>query len=222
MTVSEGAPRFDAPRFPVAASLTDPQRGAAEAAARRRDAGYAHGYAVGIERAETEVAEAIADHRRSAQRLGELSDALAQATADLTLSDRLAIADIENDVVLLAAALAAELVGRELRSIDDAVLDALARVAGLTPDRGAPVVRVHPDDAGTAQEAVDADLVHLSADVVVLADPAVERGGCVVEVGACRIDGQVGPALDRMREALFAGERGHLLATSADPAQSEP
>lgn len=222
MTVAEDAARFDAPRFPVAASLTDPQRGAAEAAARRRDAGYAHGYEAGLRSAEAEVAAAIDDHRRSAQRLGELSDALAQATADLALRDRLAIADLEDDVVLLATALAAELIGRELRSVDGAVIDALARVAGLTPDRGAPVVRVHPDDASTAQEAVDADLVHLSADVVVLADPSVERGGCVVEVGACRIDGQVGPALDRMREALFAGARDDLLAPSADPTQSDP
>lgn len=221
MTVSGGATQFDAPRFSVAAALADPQRGAAEAAARRRDAGYAHGYQAGLERAQADVDRAIADHRRSAQRLGELSDALAAAVSDLALRDRVAMTDIEEDVVALAVALATEIVGRELRSIDDAVVVAMARVAGLVPDRGRPVVRVHPDDAATAQEAVDADLVHLSAEVDVIADPHVEHGGCVVEVGACRIDGQLGPAIDRMR-AAFGGDDDDLLARAGEPEQSVP
>ena len=37
----------------------------------------------------------------------------------------------------------------------------------------------------------------------IVADPSVERGGCIVEVGASQIDAQLAPALERMREALF-------------------
>jgi flagellar assembly protein FliH len=38
--------------------------------------------------------------------------------------------------------------------------------------------------------------------VTLIGDPLVERAGAVVQVGACRIDGQLGPALERVRHAL--------------------
>ena len=193
---------FDAPQFPVAAALVDPERGAAEAAARRRDQAYVEGYEAGMSRAEAEVEQAIADHRHSATRFAELCGALERATDDLAVRDRLAIADIEHDVVTLAVTLAEELVGRELSTIDEPVIDALARAVELVPDRGTPTVRVHPDDAETAREAVDADVVRWSAAVTVAPDPRVERGGCVVDVGPCRIDAQLTPALDRLKAAL--------------------
>ncbi len=193
---------FDAPQFPVAAALVDPERGAAEAAARRRDEASVEGYEEGLRRAEAEVEQAIADHRRSASRFAELCGALERATADLAVRDRMAIADVERDLLALAVGLAEELVGRELSTIDEPVLDALERAVELVPDRGTPIVRVHPDDAETAREAVDADLVRWSDAVTVAPDPRVERGGCVVDVGPCRIDAQLGPALERMKAAL--------------------
>ncbi len=193
---------FDAPRFPVAAALLDPRRGAAEAAARRRDAGFMEGYEAGLRQAEAEVAGAIADHRRSASRLIELTNALELAVAELANRDEVALADIEADVVALAVELASELVGRELAVVDRALIDALERVIGLVPERGQPTVFVHPADESTAREAIAADVVRWPETVIVRADPGIERGGCVVEVDACRIDGQIGPALDRLRRAI--------------------
>jgi flagellar biosynthesis/type III secretory pathway protein FliH len=38
--------------------------------------------------------------------------------------------------------------------------------------------------------------------VTIVGDPAIERGGAVVQVGSCRIDGRVEPALARVRDAL--------------------
>jgi len=40
------------------------------------------------------------------------------------------------------------------------------------------------------------------ASVHVIADPSVEAGGCVVEAGPCRIDAQIGPAIERARALL--------------------
>ena len=42
--------------------------------------------------------------------------------------------------------------------------------------------------------------------MTVIADPAVEPGGCILEVGDSRIDAQLGSALDRVRAALL-GDR---------------
>jgi flagellar assembly protein FliH len=60
------------------------------------------------------------------------------------------------------------------------------------------VARLHPSDAAVLAEA--------EAGVTIIADPAVEPGGCILEVGESRIDAQLGPALDRVRAALL-GDR---------------
>lgn len=210
---------FHAPRFPVEAALLDPRRGAVVAAARQRETGYADGYADGMRQAEHDVAEAIADHRRNAGRLAELTAALGDAAQQLANRDEVALADIEADVIALAIELAGELVGRELAVVDRGLIDSLERVIGLVPDRGRPTVRVHPLDEETAREAIAADVARWPESVVILADPAVERGGCVVEVDACRIDGQIGPALARLRATLLGDD---LLASSPGSEQSSP
>ena len=38
--------------------------------------------------------------------------------------------------------------------------------------------------------------------VEIVADHGIERGGCVLEVGACSVDAQITPALARVREVL--------------------
>jgi flagellar assembly protein FliH len=43
--------------------------------------------------------------------------------------------------------------------------------------------------------------------LTVIPDPAVEAGGCILEVGDSRIDAQLGSALDRVRAALLGTER---------------
>lgn len=201
MTIDR-AVSYDAPVFSVAQALRDPRREAEELAARRRDAGFEEGYQRGWDAGSEEVAAAIADHRRSADRLAACASAMERALGELHGRDERVIAEIEPDIVQLAVALATELVGRELASVDAPVVDALARAVQLVPDRGAPTVRVHPDDAETAREAVDADIVRWRRDVELVADPTIERGGCVVDVGPCRIDAQLGTALERLRHAF--------------------
>lgn len=193
---------FDAPAFSVERALRDPRKEAAELAERRRDAGFDEGYTTGWAAAEAEVAAAIDDHRRNAQRLASGAAAFERAAEQLRNRDEVSLAQIERDMIALAVALAEEIVGRELASLDAPVREALERVAGLLPDRGVPVVRVHPDDEATAREAVEADIVRWTREVDLIADPGVEPGGCIVDVGPCRIDGQVGTALARLREAL--------------------
>ena len=68
------------------------------------------------------------------------------------------------------------------------------RALALAP-AGDAVVRLHPDDIATAGG-------DFARDLTILADPTVEPGGCIVEIGACTIDAQISTALDRVREAL--------------------
>ena len=199
------AVRFEAPALPPLAAFRDRAEEAGERAQQRREAGYADGYAAGYEMGLAQAArdgeaEAL-EHRRAATRLGQAADALQRAAADLAARDAAALAAIESDVLQLAFGLAEAIVGHELRATDTPVLDALARAARLLPDRGDSVVRVHPDDLAVAAAAVSAEPAGWPGDVQVVGDRNVEPGGCVVDVGECRIDAQVGAAIERLRAA---------------------
>jgi flagellar assembly protein FliH len=187
---------FVAPSLDTAARAD--QREAAKARYdEAREAGREQGYADGLARAQAEVAEAARDHRRARERFAFAAAALESAAGDLYAQDAVALESIEHDIVSLALELATEIVGHELRSVDEPVRDALRRAIGLVPDRGEIVCRVHPDDADVARS--------LGHDrVAIVADDTIEAGGCVVEAGECRIDTQVGPAIERMRAALGA------------------
>lgn len=225
-----GARPFEAPAFPALIGRREHERESAERSARLRDQGYLDGHAAGWAAAQNDITAALTDHRRSAERLDSVADALAAAVAELERRDGVALAAIQADVVALAARVATEIVGRELRTIDQPVLEALDRAAALRPERGEVVIRVHADDLATANEAVAADLLHWPDGARVVADPAIEPGGCVAEVGSCRIDAQIGPALQRMRLALDpVGPAAHPAAPAtaisescATSVQSEP
>ena len=199
---SAGAQRFEAPALPALIGRREHERESAERSARLRDQGYLDGHAAGWAAAQNDIDAALTDHRRSAERLGSVANALGAAVAELDRRDVVALANIHADVVALAARLATEIVGRELRAVDEPVLEALGRVAALRPDRGEVVIRVNSVDLATAEEAVAADLLHWPVGARVVADPAIEPGGCVADVGSCRIDAQLGPAIERMRLAL--------------------
>src|SRR6476646_4364035 len=98
-----------------------------------------------------------------------------------------------------STAVAEALVGHHLEVADCPAREAVERALSLAPAGGVAVVRLHPDD-------VDAVAARgpLAPDrsLTLVPDPQVERGGCVVDAGERRIDGQIGPALERVRAVL--------------------
>jgi len=190
---------FVVPAFAEGDVVRNIRRDEAALAARLRNDGFREGYSRGLERAQDEVDASISDHRANAERLARLVDALEHAVADLRARDAAVLADTDQQVLGLAVELAEGLIGRELEMIERAVVDSMARALAVKPDRGTPVIRVHPTDQATAREAADAGLVQWGSDVTVLADDRIEPGGCIVDVDACRIDAQIGPALARLR-----------------------
>jgi flagellar assembly protein FliH len=65
------------------------------------------------------------------------------------------------------------------------------------------VARLHPADAAVLG---DQPLAGSPGALTIIPDPAIEPGGCLLEVGDSRIDAQLGSALDRVRSALL-GDR---------------
>jgi flagellar assembly protein FliH len=196
---------YDAPALPPLAALRDRADEAAECRALMREDGFAAGYQAGLDAAAHHIASELADHRSAAERLQAAAMAFEAAARDLSRQDAVALADVEREAIELAVALAEELVGYELTSVDEPVRDALTRAAALLPDRGTPVIRVHPADEATTVDATASSVLTWGGEVSIVADPSVERGGCVVDVGPCRIDAQLASAIGRMRATLTPG-----------------
>ncbi|HEV8625104.1 MAG TPA: FliH/SctL family protein [Acidimicrobiia bacterium] len=123
---------------------------------------------------------------------------LVEAADDLRRRQALELKGLEDTLARTAFDLAAAVVGRELQLSSSPGADALARALALVPAGCVATARLHPNDV--------AALGAVSEAVAVIADPAIEPGGCILEVGDSRIDAQLGSALDRVRAAL-SGDR---------------
>ncbi len=180
--------------IPMSAAPVDPATARAEEQ-RGYDDGYSAGQAEGLAAGR---AAATSESAMAADRLQVLGRRLAEAADDLRQRQALELTGLEDALARAAFDLATAIVGRELQLAASPGADALARALALVPAGCAAIVRLHPEDAGPLGE--------VPGSVTVIADPAIERGGCILEVGDSRIDAQLGPALDRVRATLL-GDR---------------
>ena len=160
--------------------------------------GYEDGFAAGRQEA---LAQGEVATQADRQRLEQALAALDAATGALRMQQDVIVADVEEQIVTLALSVAEAVLGRELVIAAAPARDALSRALALAPHGVTAIARLNPADAGTI-----GDVAGLAADrtVTIVSDESVEAGGCVLDVGPCRIDAQVAPALARVREALGA------------------
>ena len=208
-----GTAAADLPAAPLEGLLDPLQRSGLDelAAAERRDAraeGYAVGWAQGRraaeEAAQREAAAAAAERAEvAALSQSSLLSALRALTAAADALESRAVVpatELSAAVVAHSFELAQVLLGRELTLATDPGIDAIRRALVLVPENRPVTVRLHPDDASVTRVGLAA--AELGRDVLIVADPAVERGGAVVDCDATRVDAQLGPALERVREVL--------------------
>ena len=157
-----------------------------------RREGYDEGYRAAVE--ETAAAEAAG---RAAQ-LRRVADAIVDATAQIRETRHEAVTVAAGEAAQLAYEIAEAFLQREL-TVGRPVIDAVVRALALVPDEEDLTVRVNPSDPVTPEE-ISGLLTDTTVKVV--ADPRVEAGGCVVQAGPCRIDAQLGTALERVRRVL--------------------
>lgn len=201
--------RDDAPAVSVAAfavALPGAAHRAGHTVAERIEAATAEAYRRGVDDGRAQAAAELAASAESERRrqLGALAAAVGRAVDAVAAHRRSAVAVAEVEVAHLAVELAEAVLGRELALGQAPVVDALRRAVALVPDGADLIVRLHPDDVtvvGDLPSAV-AEAAGVVGQVQVVADPAVEPGGCVVDAGPCRIDAQIGSALARARQVL--------------------
>jgi len=213
-TVLRGEGAASVPSAPIGGDLRGARRASsldtpaaraalAEAVEAARSEGYAVGYAQGRRRAAAE-AETLARAEQAARQ--EQAEALDRALRGLTaaataFATRTAPAweEISSTVAGSAYALVETVLGRELDLARNPGLDAVVRVLAATPGDDPVTARLNPaDHAGLSALPVP----DLGRTVRMVADPAVEPGGCLAECGATRVDARLSTALTRVREVL--------------------
>lgn len=160
--------------------------------------GYREGYLAGHQEALREAARNEAARDQAAERA---LAALAAAAADVHAHRGRDIEGIEQLLVDAALELATAIVGRELEVAETPGRDALVRALRVADGMEPAVARLHPADVDTLGVL---DEVAPGREITVVPDPAVEPGGCIVEVGNGRIDAQLGTAIERIGEVLRA------------------
>jgi flagellar assembly protein FliH len=186
-----GTPIDYALLFPDAAEAGESQDSA-------HAAGYESGYADGRREAEKEARDA---ERAVLARVERAVAALRHATDGARAAFEERAAELETVVPRFAFELLEALFGRESELSIDPGRDAIARALALDETSLPIVARLAPDDAAIVGELAD---LALSRSLTVVADPAVEPGGALVEIGSTTIDSQLSPALERVR-AVIAG-----------------
>jgi flagellar assembly protein FliH len=166
--------------------------------------GYRTGMAEGLAAGRAATA---AESAAAATRLGAAARVLAEAASDLRHRQALELTGLEDALARAAVDLASAIIGRELEISASPGADALARALALVPAGSTATARLHPADAARLGEGSQGDgFGGLPGALTIIPDPAVEPGGCILEVGDSRIDAQLGSALDRVRSALL-GDR---------------
>ncbi|HVW31693.1 MAG TPA: FliH/SctL family protein [Acidimicrobiia bacterium] len=175
----------------------EPVDPAVAAAEERR--GYDDGYRAGLAEGLAAGRAAMAAESATTQaRLDAAVRSLDQAAADLRRRQALELTGLEDALARTAVDLASAIIGRELQVAESPGADALARALSLVPAGAATTARLNPADAALVTDP--------PKGVALVPDPAIEPGGCILEVGDSRIDAQLSSAVDRVRAALL-GER---------------
>jgi len=186
----------DAPAEPIAPPVTDETLLAEH---RERLAGiereaFAKGYAQG-ERAGLEAGGKRAE--AMLRRIGQTIEELGGLRQTL-------IHETEREMVQLALTLARRVVHREV-TLDPELAAALAHVALERLGMNTPAtIRLNPDDyTVVAQDGARWG----GQTVTVVPDPAISRGGCLVETAFGSVDATIERQFDELSRALFGGER---------------
>jgi flagellar assembly protein FliH len=169
----------------------------AHLAAQEREAfakGYAQGERAGIEAGGKRAEAMLRRVAHTLTELGSLRETLIQQT--------------ERQMVQLALTIARRIVYREV-SLDPELIAAMAHVALKKLGTTSPAtIRLNPEDYTVV--AGDGDR-WAGMPVNVVPDPAIARGGCLVESEFGRIDASIDRQFQEMTRALLGEERGNPL-----------
>ncbi|MGV3710111.1 MAG: FliH/SctL family protein [Gemmatimonas sp.] len=169
------------------AMLTSPQE-----LARIEAAAYAHGRADGEKMTWAELLP----------RIESVADALAEALEGVRMHQQRWTSNAEENLAVLAVAVARQLIAREVESDPSIVTGLVQRALTQFPLEQQVQVRLHPEDVDSCNELLQPAEGNKFHEIRWVADPLVHRGGCLVEGRERIIDGRVDTALERIYRSI--------------------
>ena len=137
--------------------------------------------------------------------LSTLTPALKNAIAEIEKAKQAWILHWEKTAVALATAIAERIIGNELENRPELPLQFVRQSLDLAAGKGRVVVRLNPTDYKTLQpqaEMILNEFQRSNQDAELVADGAIEPGGCRVDTEFGSIDQQIRSQLERIQEEL--------------------
>jgi flagellar assembly protein FliH len=166
------------------------------------------GYEAGLARGQVEIQKRLAQLDARIQQIDSVLQFLGRPLQALD-------AEVEKDMMVLALAIGKQLARRELR-VDPAQVIAIIRESlGQLPAAVRDIrVHLHPEDAAAIRERLTAPTNERAW--VIVEDPTMSRGGCVVRSESSQIDAK----LESRVSAVIANTFGDERALERQPAAS--
>ncbi|MBS2032831.1 MAG: type III secretion system stator protein SctL [Deltaproteobacteria bacterium] len=156
-----------------------------------------------IAKAEQERAQVLAKAREEGRQLGygEMTEILARAK----IQAGELLKATEPEVVKLAMKAAERIIGAELATDEDTILRIVAKAIEQLRQSKELIIRANPDDVEILRREKRKLLEHIGRlkDIGFREDPAVQRGGCVIETEAGTVDAQLSTQLELLQRALL-------------------
>ncbi len=152
--------------------------------------GYRRGEEAGREAFEARVADSVAVFDNAAGAIKEAHQFFLQ--------------NLEPEALALCAAIAERVIQRELCMDKELVREVVARALARMADHSRLVIKVNPEDLENIQDFQEVITSRLSdcIDVKVMADPAVSRGGCLIDSPSEQADARMETMLGEIVSAL--------------------
>lgn len=163
------------------------------------DAGFGAGREAGAAAARKEQQAQLTELECRVQRLGTILEFMARPLRELD-------AEVERQLVLLAGAIARQVVRREIRLDPGQIVAVIRETVALLPATTRDVrVYLHPDDAALVRER----LREPGADAAwsIVEDPVLSRGGCRVTSENSTIDARIEQRLGAAIAAVLGDDR---------------
>lgn len=189
----------------VTQSEQQARRHAAQLEQEAKPRGFAAGHQQGLEQARAEAAETALQEAR--QNVTHLTQALTTGLEALEEGKRRLLATAECGLLELALAIARRVCKHDAGASSEAARANARALLEMVQHQDDLELHLNPTDHDLLRDAADLNQVtNRFAHIEVLADPAVPRGGCVLQARNGTIDATLETQLDRVAKALV--ERG--------------
>jgi len=117
-------------------------------------------------------------------------------------------ANVEKELVKLAMGIAAQIIRREIKLDSGQVIAAVREAVNILPLSSQKIsLHLHPEDAELVRSALSLD--EISPAWMIVEDPLITRGGCIVDTDVSHIDATIENRLAAVIATIFGGEREH-------------